>query len=547
MNLTADNSGHFTKFNPALDQFYEMATSMTYLDDRQQDNKSTIFSELNESAMRYWIVREIAHGGMKKILEVKDVSTNRYIAMAVLSDNVDMNCIEEFLREARVTALLQHPNIMPVYDIGINSLGNPYFTMKLVKKGYNLSGLAKSGRKIRGYEKLSDRLEIFLKICDAVAYAHSKGVIHLDLKPENIQLDDFGQVLVCDWGLSRFIDSSDAKIVPRDPDLSSMDFMNLTLKGEIQGTPGFMAPEQATTEKTCKDERTDVYSLGAILYYLLSFHSPLKSGAVVKMLDDTLSGKLIPLSKWQKQRQIPESMIKVTAKAMNLDPENRYASVTQLQKDIRAYLDGFATTAEEAGLLTIFQLFYQRHKTKCHFILLTLTTIISLFVYSLVSIKNSEARAKASEQKALTNLNELRQTTSEKLKISKVAAIEEHRRARELMLQRNYKAAFMGYKYAIFLDKTNPMFWRGLGWVTFTGQRFQESMNYFNKAIRLVDTQAEKNEHQRFINYIIDAQKLVDPTTKRLSEESILKLRKKYGMSHMLFEHLYYRHKHNLY
>ena len=168
-----------------------------------------IFSELTQKPFdKYKFIKSIGYGGMKTVLQVKDKDTARDVAMAIMADaeNKSLDDKRRFLQEARITAKLEHPNIVPVHDIGIDSTGAPYFTMKLIK-GETLSAILKKLSEndpeyLKKYD-LTTLLRFFIRICNAVAFAHSKRVLHLDLKPENIQIGDFGEVVLMDWGLAR--------------------------------------------------------------------------------------------------------------------------------------------------------------------------------------------------------------------------------------------------------------------------------------------------------------------------------------------------------
>ncbi len=554
MNSIADQPDEFTVFNPALDQFFDIAKEIV----EAEEGSSAIFTELKSDYQRYWIANKIAEGGSKTILKVKDSSTNRHVAMAILKDKAESSEVEAFLREARLTASLQHPNIMPVYDIGVNSADEPYFTMKLIEYGHNLGSLAKSVKRISGFETLASRLEVFLKICDGVSFAHANGILHLDLKPENIQLDSFGQVLICDWGLARFVKGRDTVSVSGTDEINSMDFLNLTVKGLIQGTPGFMAPEQATTEKRVKDERTDIYALGALLYYLLCFHSPLKIGPVKKMLSDTLKGNTVPLAKWRKKLGLPSSLIKVSERAMSLNPENRYQSVTAIQDEIRAYMDGYATMAENAGFRVQLALFYSRNKFRVNLLIMAVLMFIGLTMYFIDSVKESEhkarlseARALESEKKALANLDAFKQAQEANKQLGSIAAIQKNREAMSLATSKEeYKKAFKLLKYALTLDSDQEATYANLGWLSFTAQKFDEAIVYYKEALKRAkdSNSSRKSKLKEMLRLSETFEGLVDEETGLLDEELI-----NAGMSRfperkfrIVFKHLIYRHRNNL-
>lgn len=490
MNSTAD----IPDLNlSAISDIYKGAGSLNYLSGNDITDKLTIFSELKKQPQRYWIVKQINKGGIKRILNARDNSTGRNIAMAVLQDSQNIHYVENFLREARVTAYLQHPNIMPVYDIGLNSLDQPYFTMKLVENGKNLDKIIQNYKIgiVKNSFELNDRIELFLKICDAVAYAHSKGVVHLDLKPANIQIDDFGELLVCDWGLAVFgesgeLDDSGATVT----NVTSLDFLNLTLNGVVKGTPGYMAPEQAAVETALKDHRTDIYSLGAILYSMLSLQMPIRKGKVKAMLTDTVNGKIIPLRKFQKKYNIPESLIKVVQKAMNNSPDKRYQSVEEMSKDLRAYSGGFTTSVEKTSLIKEFYLFYKRHKTLYNMFLIgcvMITIISSLFLTEINRRKeeslNIAQKAEESEQQLLQSLKQLELEKIEKIELKKISAFVYLDSAVNFYKKANYKEARSLFLKVVINNPHLSKGWKYLARLSFRNQDFEQAAAYLQKSI----------------------------------------------------------------
>jgi serine/threonine protein kinase len=208
------------------------------------------------------------------------------------------------LREARVIAQLEHPGIIPVHDVGTLPDGCVYYTMKLVQ-GLRLDEhIAEPGA-------IADRLRVFEKICEAVSFAHSHGVLHRDLKPQNIMVGSFGEVLVMDWGISKVIGEREGTAVE-----SSMPLE--TDHGTVLGTPGYMAPEQARGEAV--DQRVDVYALGAILRYMKSAQSK-----IVNAIAD---------------------------KAMAENTAVRYATVRDLSRDVAHFLDGLPVSAYPENWIT---------------------------------------------------------------------------------------------------------------------------------------------------------------------------------------------------
>ncbi|WDE98178.1 protein kinase [Lentisphaera profundi] len=350
------------------------------------------FLNLQENQKRYSSHELIASGGMKNIYKVFDKKTGRHIALARLKDEIPVEAYEAFLLEARLTSLLEHPNIITVHDIGINHDGKPYFTMEL-KIGDSLKTIISSIQNQQGNYKekftLHELLTIFSKICDAVSYAHSRSVIHLDLKPGNIQIGSFGEVLVCDWGLGKVIGHS---TFDNYEDLAlNPDFLNdITLTGQIKGTLGFMAPEQAE-KNGAKTPLCDIYALGAILYSLLSHHPPIE-GSKDEMLKLTKLAEIEPLRHNSFGDNIPQSLAAVATKALSLDPKQRYQSAFEIRQEIDLFLKGFSTKAEQASLGKEFHLFIKRHAISCSLALAFLITALigtSIFIRNLnTSVKN---------------------------------------------------------------------------------------------------------------------------------------------------------------
>ena len=315
---------------------------------------------------KYKFRKSIGQGGMKVVIQVKDRDTTRDIAMAMLPDaqSRPKQEILSFIEEARITASLEHPNIVPVHDIGVDDCGSPYFTMKLIRGETLASVLRKlhdgDPEYLENYP-LDKLLRIFLKICNGVAFAHSKGVLHLDLKPENVQLGDYGEVILMDWGLAKLVS------VPENDDSTPLDAQvvsqgSRTGNGVRKGTPGYMAPEQAAGNESQKSFRTDVYSLGAILYSLLTYCNPLEGNDVKKLLIATIRGDVIPPSQRAPERFIPAGLEAVVLKAMTVDPAGRYSGAKELRNEVLAFLSGFATHAERATPWKKAFLLVRRHK-----------------------------------------------------------------------------------------------------------------------------------------------------------------------------------------
>ncbi len=319
-------------------------------------------------------------GGMKVVIQSDDINACREVAMAISKDSSEES-YERFLNEARITASLEHPNIVPVHEIGTSRTGAPYFTMKLVH-GCTLEHILKKLKeKDPEYERkypLRTLLEIFLKICDGIAFAHSKGIIHLDLKPDNIQVGDYGEVLVLDWGLAKKIDEEqpDGEETPEIPLLKAT---RMTMDGIVKGTPEYMAPEQAAGRNSRRGRRTDIYSLGTILYSMLTLEKPFAGENTQEVIRNVLDGNILPPHMSAAAgRHIPQALEFVIYKAMERNPARRYASVADLKADVVSYMNGYATVAEDAGFFTNLLLWLKRKKVQIYVVCsLILTFLIS--------------------------------------------------------------------------------------------------------------------------------------------------------------------------
>ena len=360
---------------------------------------SPIFDELQGLKNRYTKPQVIARGGLKQILRVFDLRTGRNVAMAKLLPDAPSEMYEPFLREARLTALLEHPYIIAVHDIGVGTDGLPYFTMEL-KVGDSLGEIIKqlgmgNADQIGRYD-LRSLLVIFIKICDAVSYAHSRHVLHLDLKPDNIQVGDFGEVILCDWGLGEII-GLDAE-TKFDELLLNPDLLNnMTLDGSIRGTLGFMAPEQVDgLENT---ERTDIYGLGAILYSILTYAEPIE-GNKEEMFEKTRKGKILAPCARFPALNIPQALDAVAMQAMAPVPSGRYANVDELSREVRGFISGFPTMAERAGLGKQLKLLYRRNRRFCITLGTGLLTVAAVTFLSMRQLRIKEQLATHARDRA---------------------------------------------------------------------------------------------------------------------------------------------------
>jgi WD40 repeat protein/tRNA A-37 threonylcarbamoyl transferase component Bud32 len=289
-------------------------------------------TEEADGTLRYLRQGLLGQGGSGVVISVYDKKMRRPVALKLASStNAEREAELRFLREAQVTGQLTHPNVMPVYDIGTDIEGHVFFTMKRVE-GHSLRQLLNDGNA----GSLVERLLVFRQICNALAFAHSRGVLHRDLKPANVMVGQFGEVLVVDWGLCKVLGEKLEGYGYDAPDLNPSSL--ITHHGAVAGTPAYMAPEQARGEIDALDPTTDIYSLGAMLYTLLTEVSPF-NGSTVDVIREVIAGNFIPPAK-RAPGKVPREMNAIVMKAMAFEQKDRYPNVSALSADVQAFIEG---------------------------------------------------------------------------------------------------------------------------------------------------------------------------------------------------------------
>lgn len=275
---------------------------------------------------RYAYFKTIAKGGKCLIQACKDLHLSRVICYKSLLPEFADDPIEQqrFLREARVSAMLQHPNTVPTYELGRDNKGHYYFTMKLVH-GYTL-------REILDYRErydLSQLVDVIIQVARALEYAHSHGVIHRDIKPENILVGPFGEVVLMDWGLAKVwkTDGSDAPL-PADQKDTDSDELSITRRGKLQGTIIHMSPEQIDKDPDI-DGRTDIYSLGTLLYEILTGQTPSSGSTLDQVIDCIKNKEPVPPSE-ASQYKVPKLLEKATMACLKKKPDDRIQTANEL-------------------------------------------------------------------------------------------------------------------------------------------------------------------------------------------------------------------------
>ena len=287
---------------------------------------------------RYEKPRELTRGGMGVIYSVYDRDLERGTAMKVALPAVlrDEASLERFVNEARITARLEHPHVVPVHDMGQSSDTGLFFTMKRLRGAPLDDILDRLRGKDEVYEKRYSRhalLVIFRKVCDAVSFAHSRGVIHLDIKPENIMVGDYGEVQLMDWGIAQTVGGGEAA-----GDAGEHGFE--MPRRVIRGTPCYMSPEQARGVESELDEQTDLFLLGACLYHIIALVPPYSGLSTDDVLRRAEERDLVPLREQVQGGQVPAELCQIVEKAMAADKAARYASTEALARELDRFLSG---------------------------------------------------------------------------------------------------------------------------------------------------------------------------------------------------------------
>ena len=390
---------------------------------------------------RYRLLDNFAHGGLGNIWRAKDTSIHREIAFKELLPKALRNpvVVERFLEEAQITGQLEHPGIVPIYDVGFQENGTPFYAMKLLKGGNMEAAIEAMHAMPRGSTErqlaFTRLLRQFIAVCQAVGFAHDKGVLHRDLKPLNIMIGEFGETLVLDWGLAKVLDVLGEQVIATDsggqldhvdPNVSVVDetlaespSMNTdvastkdgatgpamtnsgatgasatsgggtqssrteagtffrrqvttdartagsqTMMGQVMGTPAYMPPEQAQGTIDTLDARTDIYSLGAILYRLLTNKPPVARGKAHDVLVMVIAGQITPPR--EIDPTIPAALEAICRKAMARQQVDRYPKALDLAADVEAWLADEPVSTYPDRWQTRLRRWYKRHQSLVH-------------------------------------------------------------------------------------------------------------------------------------------------------------------------------------
>ena len=307
------------------------------------DDSSRLYSDLDAVGTKYAVLTEFAEGGTAKVSIARDKNLRRLVAIKSLKKDVEnlQEQLDAFVTEAKVTAQLDHPGIIPIYGLFRDDEGGTHLVMKLVD-GKTLREYLRNltmNFRVRGINAFDEwillrkRLEIFVRVCDTIAYAHHRNVIHRDLKPENIMIGKFMEVYVMDWGLSKVISKDDP---PPSPD------------SKISGTPRYFPPEVLRGEPL--DLRSDIFTLGLILQEVVTLQYAVTGNDANEFVDHILKGELEPIVH-KFNRKIDKTIQAIIRKATAYDVEDRYQTVDELAEDLRRYMGGHSTSARPETLL----------------------------------------------------------------------------------------------------------------------------------------------------------------------------------------------------
>ena len=339
---------------------------------------------------RYSTREAIGSGGSGNVTAVHDAHLNRVVARKEL--HVDgpgagsVTLTDRFLREARVTAQLEHPSIVPVYELGRRASGKLYYTMKRVRG----KGLDVALRDCKGLPERMALLGHFVDLCQAIAYAHARGVVHRDIKPMNVMIGEFGETVVLDWGLARAAGQRDinADELKRTGDTIHDLGAGRTVHGSVFGTPAYMSPEQALGWVGKIDARSDVWSLGAVLHEILTGHAPYVADDVFGLLRKAAVGVVDPLP-----REVPADLAAIAMRAVEADPEQRYPSARELAEEVEAWRTGGQVGAYSYSSVELVRRFLARNRAVVAVVGVGVVVAVAAALASYAQLKDERDRA----------------------------------------------------------------------------------------------------------------------------------------------------------
>jgi serine/threonine-protein kinase len=376
--------------------------------------------ERRSQGSRFRILRPHARGGLGEVFVAEDGELHREVALKQMqarhADNERIRA--RFILEAEITGRLEHPSIVPVYGLNTDADGRPFYAMRFVRGESFRQAIASyhaSSKRNRNavvtleFRKLLGR---FVAMCDAIAYAHSRGVLHRDLKPDNVMLGKYGETLVVDWGLAKAIGKSDTPAGDSHSDEHILDPLSgddvaETQMGTAIGTPGYLSPEQATGRIDALGPATDIYSLGATLYYLLVNRPPVRGDDLRTILERTERGEIKPPR--QVDAHVPRGLEAICLKALATRPEDRYPSARALADDVEQWLADEPVSAVREGPLARLGRWTRKHRALVGSMAAAIVLVAVVATVAAFSIDRARREAsdlaEANGQLATTNEN----------------------------------------------------------------------------------------------------------------------------------------------
>lgn len=377
-------------------------SKLSHPDGREIDPPSIQSSQRD----RFTLTSLFAKGGIGQVWRARDPRLGREVALKELRDDrqIGADFRRRFLNEARITSQLGHPSIVPIYELSTPADRQPFYTMRMIEgetlvdvtRRYHACRIAGTANPLAFRELLG----VFVKVCQAIAFAHSRGVLHRDLKGQNVVIGNFGEVIVLDWGLAKFVREQDATAPAIDAD--DEDIRSATLAGQVMGTPGYMAPEQAAGRIESIDVRTDVYGLGAILYEILTGTPPFTGNDKQEIL------RKVREDQPRKPRSIvlglSPSLEAICLKAITKDPTQRYARASELTSDIERWLADESVSVLRDPLTVRAWRWARRHRTLVSGVAAGLVVTLIAGSVALALTTASERQAQKARERAEASL-----------------------------------------------------------------------------------------------------------------------------------------------
>jgi Tfp pilus assembly protein PilF/tRNA A-37 threonylcarbamoyl transferase component Bud32 len=378
---------------------------------------------------RFVLKKFHARGGMGEVWVAEDTDIGRVVALKKIRSGREAQ-VDKFLHEAQITGQLEHPGVVPVHELGVDGEGQPFYVMKFVHgrtlkeaiDDYHSSGTKPADSAptaaVPREVQLVQLLQVFIHLCQTVAYAHSRNVIHRDLKPDNVMVGQYGETLVLDWGLAKILGQGGTKDTISDIRLSGGDG-ELTEYGSIKGTPGYMSPEVAEGRSGEVDQVSDVYLLGGCLYQILTGKRPRHSAKVMEMVEQ--ARKQPPTPPRKLDRTVPKPLNAICVKALAMFKEHRYTTALALAEDVQRYLAGEPVTAYRETLLERGWRWVRKHRVGLGRAALGVAALAIVgggaWAFHEAQLE-AEAKLKEAEIQRLTDLQIAKEAEDEKLRLA---------------------------------------------------------------------------------------------------------------------------------